>query len=97
MSSARRSSAQPMPPEFVPMPTPDGKHYTCTAASAPVHDATSGCRNCGVGRCKLHPNEPHGPPCRTDKVFPLPAGLRFVPDDNGGHMVDDAGAVWSRK
>lgn len=98
MSSARRSSVQPMPREFVPMPTPDGKQYTCTGSVDPVHNATSGCRNCGTGRCKLHPNEPHIPPCRVDKPFPLlPAGLRFIPDDNGGHMIDDAGQVWSRK
>lgn len=91
------SAIEPQPREFVPMPTPDGKQYTCTGSAEPLHDATSGCRNCGAGRCPQHPNEPHVPPCRVDKPLPLPAGLRFVPDDNGGHMIDDTGAVWSRK
>lgn len=96
-SRSRRIEIEPQAREFVPMPTPDGHRYTCTALGCGGVPATSGCRNCGVGRCPAHPNEPHVPPCRVDKPFPLPAGLRFIPDDSGGHMIDDAGQVWTRK
>lgn len=83
------------PSEFVLMPMADGSQYRCTNPSCrPKQKATSGCLNCGAGRCPAHPTEPHISPCSTSF---LPAGLRFIPDDNGGHMIDDAGQTWIRK
>lgn len=57
--------------EFVPMPTPDDRRFICTADDC-REPATSGCLNCGVGRCVAHPYEPHEFPCLAPEKLETP-------------------------